>query len=151
LRITNKALTLKGLRFTTALKLYLKIFFMKGKFKNVNELIGEYIALMDEQIETPFLIEKAKEKYKEHLTEHNTAVYKSKETNELFKIFTQITKYEARKSEINDELAETEGILKNFLSFLKGGKIAYEKKDDVDKSKITFLFWVENDTIMSNR
>ncbi len=124
---------------------------MKSKFKNVNQLIGEYITLLDEQIEIPFLIEKIKEKYKEHLSEHNTAVYKPKETNELFKIFTQIKKHEDRKSEIKSEISETEGLLKKFLTFLKGGKIAYEKKDDSDKSKITFLFWIENDKIMSNR
>ena len=124
---------------------------MKDKFKNANQLIGEYITLLDEQIELPFLIEKVKEKYKEHLAEHNTAVYKPKETNELFKNFTQIKKYEDRQVEIASEIAGTESQLKSFLSFIKGGKIAFEKKDDTDKSKITFLFWLENDTIMSNR
>lgn len=124
---------------------------MKDKFKNVNQLIEEYISILDEQIEIPLAIDKIKEKYKEHLSEHNTAVYKTKETNELFKIFNQIKKHEERQAEIISEFSETESHLKKFLSFINGGKIAYEKRDDDDKSKITFLFWVENDTIMSNR
>lgn len=121
------------------------------KFKNIDQLIEEYITLSDAQIEIPFLLEKSKEKYKEHISEHNTAVYKPKETEELFKLFLQIKKYEDRKVEIDAEMGETESLLKNFLTFLKGGKIAYERKDDSDKSKLTFLFWVENDKIMSNR
>ncbi|MGI8581424.1 MAG: hypothetical protein ACR2KX_04495 [Chitinophagaceae bacterium] len=124
---------------------------MKGKIKNVNQLLEDYISLLDEQIEIPLLIEKAKEKYEEHLSEHTTAIYRPKETNELFKIFTQIKKQEEREVEIRAEIQETESLLKDFLTFIKGGKIAYEKKDDTDKSKITFLFWIENDTIMSNR
>jgi hypothetical protein len=124
---------------------------MKDKIKNVNQLLEDYISLLDEQIEIPLLIEKAKEKYEEHLSEHTTAIYRPKETNELFKIFTQIKKQEEREVEIRAEIQETEKLLKDFLTFIKGGKIAYEKKDDTDKSKITFLFWIENDTIMSNR
>ena len=59
-------------------------------------------------------------------------------------------KYEQRKAELNDEIAGVEHTLKDFLSFLKGGKITYEKKND-DKSKTTFLFWLEDGKVMCNR
>jgi hypothetical protein len=120
-------------------------------YKHIDGLLGEYISLLDEQIEIPFLLEKTTEKFKQHINDHNSAVYKPREKNEMFKIFTQIKKHEERRFEIETEIAEVEAYLKRFLSFLKGGKIAYEKKDDTDKSKITFLFWVENDKLMTNR
>ncbi len=69
----------------------------------------------------------------------------------MFKIFNQIKKHEERKAELNDELAEVEKTLKDFLSFLKGSKITFEKKDDTNKSKSTFLFWLEDEKIMSNK
>ncbi|MEO6452990.1 MAG: hypothetical protein ABIN97_02905 [Ginsengibacter sp.] len=121
------------------------------KYKHIENVIDEYISLLDEQIEMPVLVEKTKEKYNQHMADHTSYVYKPGETEGMFKIFTQIKKHEERKAELNVEIAEAETTLKEFLSFLKGGKISYEKKDDNNKSKITFLFWLENDKIMSNR
>ena len=121
------------------------------KLKRVEDLMDEYIDLLDEQIEIPLLIEKANEKYHQHITEHNSNVYKPGETDDMFKIFIQIKKHEERKTQLNDKIAEVESTLKDFLSFLKGGKIAYEKKSDTDKSKATFLFWLEDGKVMCNR
>ncbi len=44
-----------------------------------------------------------------------------------------------------------EDLLREFILSLNGGKISYEKKDDSDKSKITFLFWVEDNKVNCNR
>ncbi|MEP6595935.1 MAG: hypothetical protein ABJA71_08300 [Ginsengibacter sp.] len=125
---------------------------MKAKrAKHIQGVIDEYITLLDEQIEIPVLIEKANEKYNQHITEHNSYVYKPGETDDMFKIFMQIKKYDERKAALNDEFAKTESTLKDFLTFLKGGKISYEKRDDNDKSKITFLFWLQDGKVMCNR
>ncbi|MEP6615664.1 MAG: hypothetical protein ABJA57_03755 [Ginsengibacter sp.] len=119
--------------------------------KHVDGLFEEYVSLLDEQIEIPLLLQRANEKYQEHLTDHHSAVYKRRETNDMFKLFLQVKKHEERLQEVNTELAEVENQVKDFLSFLKGSKIAYEKKDGNDKSKITFLFWLENGKVMTNR
>ena len=122
------------------------------KFKHIEDVLDVYITLIDEQIEIPVLIEKANEKYHQHVNgDKNTYVYKPGETEDLFRIFMQIKKHEDRKALLAEDIAEAESTLKDFLTFLKGGKIAYEKKDDNSKSKITFLFWLEDGKIMSNR
>src|SRR6478609_2872997 len=107
----------------------------EDNYKHIDDLLGKYISLLDEQLEIPLLVEKTKEKYEHHLTGHNSSVYKRKETNDMFKIFSQVKKHEDRSEEIKKELTELENHLKEFLSFLKGGKIAYEKKEDNGKSK----------------
>ncbi len=121
------------------------------KNKHFEALIDEYINLLDEQIELPVLIQKANEKFNQHLTDDISYIYKPGETESMFKIFMQIKKYEDKKTQLNDEIARLENALKGFLSLFKGGKVAHPKKDDVGKSKITFLFWLEDDKIMSNR
>ena len=121
------------------------------KIKHIEEVIDVYMTLLDEQIEIPVLIEKANEKYNQHVTDNNSYVYKPGETENLFKIFMQIKKHEQRKAQIDTEIAEAESALKDFLAFLKGGKIAFEKKDDNSKSRITFLFWLEDGKVMCNR
>src|SRR5688572_7717525 len=121
------------------------------KNKHIDNVLEEYTTLLDEQAEVLTLIEKANEKYNQHVTDNNSYVYKPGETDDLFKIFMQRKKYEQRKAQLDTEIAEAESALKDFLGFLKGGKIAYTKKDDKSKSKITFLFWLEDDKVMSNR
>ncbi len=121
------------------------------KHKYLEDLFDEYIAMTDEQIEIPVLIEKAQKKFDQHLSEKKTDTYKYSDAEDLFKHHSQIKKYEERKKEIGDELAETESMLKEFLTSLQGGKISYERKDDNDKSKSTYLFWMEGDIVKSNR
>ena len=120
------------------------------KLKHIEDVIDKYIDLLDEQIEIPALIEKANEKYNQHISDQNSYVYKPGEADDMFKIFIQTKKHEERKARLNDAIANVESTLKDFLSFLKGGKIAYEKKND-DKSKTAFLFWLENGKVMCNR
>ncbi len=62
------------------------------KFKHIEDVIDVYITLLDEQIEIPILLEKANEKYSQHVTDNNSYVYKHGETEDLFKIFIQIKK-----------------------------------------------------------
>ncbi len=124
---------------------------MKDKrYKNVDALIEDYIQLTDEQIEIPLSLERAKEKQKTFLAEHQNGTIISTDAQDGFKIFSQIKKLEEQKKEFEMELAEVEASLKEFLQSVNGNKISYEKKDD-NKNKMTFLFWLENDAIQSNR
>lgn len=121
------------------------------KHKYLEDLFDEYIALTDEQIEIPLFIEKARKKFDQHLSEEKTVTYKSSDAEDLFKYHNQVKKYEERKKEIEDALVESENALKEFLTTLEGGKISYERKDDNDKSKSTYVFWLEGDTVKCNR
>jgi hypothetical protein len=121
------------------------------KYKYLEDILDEYINLHDELIEIPLLIEKSQKKFGQFLSADPDPVYKLDDAQELYKAHLSIRKHDDRKNEINEELAEVEGILKGFLSSLNNGRISYEKKDDNDKSKITFLFWLEDDKVKSNR
>ena len=121
------------------------------KHKYVEDLFDEYIQLSDEQIEIPLFIEKAQKKFDQHLSQEKEITYKSSDAEDLFKYHNQIRKYEERRKEVDEELAEVENTLKEFLTPLQGGKISYEKKDDNDKSKITYLFWLEGEKVQCNR
>ncbi|MCW3105611.1 MAG: hypothetical protein JWQ09_117 [Segetibacter sp.] len=121
------------------------------KNKHLEDIFDEYIQLQDEQIEIPLLIEKAQKKFNQYISSDQNAIYKQSEADDLYKIYTTLKKHEDRKNEINEELSEVEELLKGFLASLNGGKISYEKKDDTDKSKLTFIFWLEGDQVKCNR
>ena len=106
--------------------------------------------MQDEQIEIPLLIEKAQKKFSQHLSTDAEAVYKQSEAEDLYKVHNTLKKHEERKNEIGHELEEVEEAIKGFLTSLNGGKVSYERKDD-DKSKITFLFWLEEGKVKCNR
>ncbi len=120
------------------------------KFKHIEDLIEDYIVLTEEQIEIPLLLARAKEKQANFLADYNNATIRSADAQDGFKIFNQIKKLEEQKAAFEMELAEVEGDFKGFLQSVNGNKISYEKKDD-NKNKMTFLFWLENDKIQSNR
>lgn len=120
------------------------------KYKYLDDVIEEYISLSDELIEVPLQVSKTREKYDTFLKDHGTEALKNDDTQHAFKIYTQLKKYEESKVELEEELREVEGVLKDFLRSLNGSKISYEKKDD-NKSKITFLFWLEGEDLKSNR
>ena len=120
------------------------------KYKYIEDLLDDYIMLIDEQIEIPLLIEKAQKKFNQNVNHEIDTVYKPGEAESLFKMFNQIKKHNERGLELVDELAEAENLLKEFLTLINGGKISYEKKDDNDK-KMTFLFWLEEGQIKCNR
>lgn len=121
------------------------------KYKYLEDIIDEYILLSDEQIEIPLLMEKAQKKFNQNLLSEDGTVYTPAQAEYLFKYHSQVRKLEERKNEISEELSVAESLLKDFISSLNGAKISYEKKDDNDKSKITFLFWVEDNKVMCNR
>ena len=120
------------------------------KFKYIDDVIEEYIRLTDEQIEIPLQASKTREKYDTFLKDHGNGVLKSDDAQHAFKIHTQLKKYDENKVELEEELGEVEGILKDFLKSLNGSKISYEKKDD-NKSKLTFQFWLEGEELKSSR
>ncbi len=121
------------------------------KYKYLEDAIDDYILLSDEQIEIPVLLEKAQKKFSQNLSSEDGNIYTPAQAEYLFKYHSQVKKLEERKNELSQELSEVEGLIKEFLMSLNGGKISYEKKDDNDKSKITFLFWVEDGKVMCNR
>lgn len=120
------------------------------KFKHVEDLIEEYIVLTEEQIEIPLLLQRAKEKQANFLADHDNTIIKSADAQDGFKIFNQVKKLDEQKAAFESEFAEVEAEFKAFLQSINGNKISYEKKDD-NKNKFTYLFWLENDEIKSNR
>jgi hypothetical protein len=121
------------------------------KHKYLEDLLDEYIDLQDEQLEIPVLIEKAQKKFGQYVSSDTDPIYKHSDAEDLYKVYMTIKKHEERKNEISEELAEVEDLLKGFLTSLNGGKVSYEKRDDNDKSKITFLFWLEDGQVKCNR
>lgn len=117
------------------------------KHKYLEDLADEYIALQEEQAEILQSIEKAEKKFRQYLSPEPGPVYKMPEAEDLYKAHMAVKKQEERKSEVASDLAEVEDLLRLFLGAISGGKVSYEKKDDNDKSKITYLFWVENNQV----
>ena len=120
------------------------------KYKHIEDLIEDYLQLTEEQIEISILVSKAKEKQELFLSENQNATIKTSEAQEGFKVFSQLRKVEDRNKELEAEIAEVETILKDFLQPLTGSRISYEKKDD-NKTKITYLFWLDNEQLQLNR
>lgn len=123
------------------------------KPKHIQNVIDEYLKLLDEQIEIPLLINKNQEKYEslmQKVHEDNSDTLKPGEAKHLFETFSQNNKYHERKAELSTEVSETEKMLKKFLTYVKGHKIAYEKKGAKDK-KITYLLWLKDGKIECNR
>jgi hypothetical protein len=121
------------------------------KYKFVEDVIEDYLQLTDEQIEIPLTIAQAKEKQISLMDDVAGNVLKKGDAEDVFKIFMQIKKGEERKAEIQTEVAELEVILKEFLYFINGNKLGYERKDEVEKQKVTYLFWLEEGVIKCNR
>ena len=120
------------------------------KYKNVEDIIENYLILEDEEIEIPLLITKAKEKFESLKLIQGEGILKPSEAEDAFKVFMQLKKHKDRKIELRAELAEAENLLKEFLKFVNENKISYEKKDD-NKNKITYLFWLEDGKVKCNR
>src|SRR5688572_10455927 len=124
---------------------------MKDKrYKHLEDLLIDYLELKDELKELSLQISKAKNKYGQYEFEQKEDYLTSAESDDIFRIFNQLKKYEDRTNEATMELQEVEGILKDFLSFAEGHKVSLEKKDDGEK-KQTYLFWLEEGEIRSNR
>jgi hypothetical protein len=125
---------------------------MKEKrYKYAEDVIEDYLRLTDEKIEIPLLISAAKEKQITLLDGVNGNVLRKGDVESLFKLYMQIRKYDERQVELIAELGEVEFTLREFLSFIEGNQLAYEKKDDVEKQKITYLFWLEDGVVKCNR
>ena len=121
------------------------------RYKYIEDVVEDYIRLQDERIELPLAIEKAKKKQEILFSEIPDKVIQTDDAEDLFKAFSQVKKSEERLLETNGEITEVEDILKGFLASIPGHQLAYERKDDLEKMKITHLFWLENGTIKSNR
>ena len=121
------------------------------KYKYIEDVVEDYLRLADERKEIPVLIAAAKVKQATLLDEANGSIIKKGDADDLFKIYNQVRKLEERQLEILGEMEEVEFTLREFLSFIEGNQLGYERKDDVDKQKITYLFWLENGAVKCNR
>jgi hypothetical protein len=121
------------------------------RYKYVEELIEDYMRLTDEQIELPLLLAKAEEKHISLQSDWNGTVIKKGEVEDAYKVFLQIRKLEERRIAVQAEYAEVELLFRQFLTFLNDHQLSYEKKDDTEKTKITYLFWLEGGHIKCNR
>ena len=119
------------------------------KYKYLEDLVEDYLRLSDEKVDIPSQITRLQEKYEAFLEQHETELI-ADEAQPAFKLFYQLKKYEEYKSEVEQELAEVEKIFIDFLNSLNGMKISYEKKDD-NKSRMTYLFWVEGEELKWSR
>ena len=127
---------------------------MAGKdkrYKYLEDVIEDYLYLMDEKIELPLSCKKTKAKLADLKEELHDNILDKEQGEDFFKLYTQEKKSDERKKELEEELAEVERILKEFLHYVDGHQVSYEKKDDVEKIKHTYLFWLENGEIKSNR
>ncbi len=125
---------------------------MKEKtYKKIDDVVEDYLRLTDERIEIPLALAAAKEKQITFLDGVNGNVIKKGDADALFKLYIQNRKAEERQLEIVAELGDAEFTLREFLSFIEGNQLAYEKKDDVEKQKITYLFWLEDGVVKCNR
>jgi hypothetical protein len=98
----------------------------------------------------PAVIEKAEKKFNQYLSDEPNVVYKQADAEDLYKAHTVLKKHEERKNLINEELAEVEESIKSFLRSLNGGKVSYERKDD-DKTKVSYLFFLEGEHLKCTR
>ncbi len=121
------------------------------KYKYAEDIIEDYLNLTDEKKELPLLISKAEEKYISLQSDWKGTVVKKSEAEDAFKLFLSIKKLEERKAEVQAEYAETELALKQFLQFLNGHQLGYDRKDEGEKTKVTYLFWLEDGLIKCNR
>jgi hypothetical protein len=121
------------------------------RYKYVEDVIEDYLNLLDETNELPLSLKKVKDKFIALKEDLDGDVLDKEDAEDFFKLFNQERKIEEQKMELAQELAEVEDIFKQFLSYVDGHQITYEKKDEVEKSKITYLFWIENGEIKFNR
>lgn len=119
--------------------------------KSIDTVIEDYLQLSDEKLEVPLAIAAAREKKTAELQKLKGHVIKKSTADNLFKNYNQILKWQERQLEIVKELEEVEFTLREFLSFLEGNQLSYEKKDVAEKQKLTYLFWLEDGVIKSNR
>ena len=121
---------------------------MKEKrYKYVEDLLEDYILLAEEKSELSQSVEKLRRKQEHLLSEIEDTVIKTDDAEDLFKAHTQVKKIEEKLAEVTDELKEVETVLRDFLFAITEHQLAYERKDDQEKAKITHMFWVEGDVV----
>ncbi len=121
------------------------------KYKHIDDLIEDYLDLTKELDGISPLLAKEGDGYKILLDESGDDTYKKGELDDIFKQYIQIKKLEEKKKEVIDDLEEVKIILKDFLSSLQGHQISYERKENGEKSKTTYIFWEENGEIKTKQ
>jgi hypothetical protein len=120
------------------------------KFKNLEDLFEGYSQLLEDETEANSSLEKARKKLAVYLSSEPNPVYKLSEGDDIYKAFLNIQKSENKLQDLKSEKVEFENLLKEFFGTLNGGKISFDKKED-DKVKSTFLFWLEEDQVKSEK
>jgi len=118
------------------------------KYKYLEDLIEDYLALKSEREDAAAYESKMIDKYNSFLKDQESQL-KDDDAQHAFKTYHQLKKAEENKKELEDELMEVEGIFIDFLKSLHSKRISYESKDD-NKNKTTYLFWLEGDLLKSS-
>lgn len=119
--------------------------------KYLEDMIDDYLQLVDEDVELPSLINRLKEKQIMLLDDITGGIVKKGDAQELFKVYTQIRKCEERKIELQKELKEIESTFIEFLSYIGGNQLLYERKDEGGKQKTTYKFWLKDGIIQCDK
>lgn len=121
------------------------------KYKHIEAVIEDYLQLQNERLEIPLLLDKVQEKLlRIKGSKSESESYSQDDAQDLFKIFNQQQKYLEQQQEVDVEFKEVELIFKTFLAFIEG-EIEFFRKEDQDKNKVTYKFWLEENHIRSNR
>lgn len=121
------------------------------KYKHIEDVIEDYLQLKNELAEIPLVYDKLHEKVlKLNESRDSSGTFPVDEAQDYYKIFAQQHKVDEREEELKSEFSEVESILKAFLGFISG-KVEYARKEDHEKTKVTYLFWLDDDQIRSNR
>jgi hypothetical protein len=121
------------------------------KYKHADDLIEDYLDLTKELEALSPLLAKEADEYKILLDKSGDDMYKKGDLDDIFKQYIHIKKLEEKKAEVTDDLEEVKMILKDFLSSLQGHQISYDRKEDGDKSKTTYIFWEEKGEVKTRQ
>ena len=121
------------------------------KYKYIEDVLEEYILLQEEKSQLSLSVEKAKKKQEALLSDIEETVIKTDDAEDLFKAYTQVKKIEEKLAETEEELKEVEDVIRNFLRTIPEHQLAYDRKDDQEKTKITHMFWLEEDVVQTSK
>lgn len=120
------------------------------RYKNVEDLIEDYQQLLDEQTEIPLSMSRLEEKYNASLLDNSGDTMKTGEAQYGYKILRQIKRFGDRVQKLQSEINEIERYFKGLLISIAGKQLSFEKKED-SKTKVTYLFWVQDGQLQSKR
>jgi hypothetical protein len=121
------------------------------KYKRIEDVIVEFLDVQEESHELPGLMEEVERKMQQRISSKSEFDhYDIDEAQDLFKLSTQHQKLLDTQRELDMRFTELRQLLVAFLKCING-KLEYSRKEGEEKVRITYLFWVENNELHSNR